>query len=242
MKFTVFFNSRWRVQQLSKCLQALIDKTNDHSNLEFIVKADDDDEPTINYLKNLQLPFKFGHIVSPRPYSLNASINNMALQASGQYLFHINDDAEIETQDWDVIAWDKIQQFKKENNIKDDIIYGWVEDNSADKDRSANYASFPIVSRQAVHILKMFMPAVFLSHGPDPYIYRIYEAVERVVDMREIVLNHTYHKTIYDVNNPDQTNIDVRKRAMNYNINPQTMSIEKEVKTLKDFIHTCKLI
>src|SRR4051812_45140590 len=132
MNFTIFFNSRGRVNQLARCLNAIESKTKNPSSLEVIVKVDNDDGESIAYLRSVEkaFPFALNILVSPRPASLCSSFNNMAKLAKGKYLFVLTDDAEIMTNGWDEIALAKITTFKKARNITDDIIYGCTSDTS----------------------------------------------------------------------------------------------------------------
>jgi hypothetical protein len=248
MNFTIFLNSRGRVGQLNRCLFAIQQNTKDITNLELIVKADLDDRETIDYMKNVigsEVDNKpqIGSIslsVGERPTSLCASFNMMANIAQGRYLFVLTDDAEIMTKDWDEIALNKIAEFKHANNIKDDIIYGRTSDTSIDKVKGEDYASFPIISKQAVNVLGFFMYESFVGLGGDSSIYRVYRGINRVVSLDEIKLDHVYNNTIFKVMTPDLTGHEMRQRTAASPLNPFTFNVDNEVNKLKNFIDNYK--
>jgi hypothetical protein len=161
----------------------------------------------------------------------------MANIAKGQYLFVMNDDAEISVKNWDELALNYINKYKIEKKVKDDIIYGLTSDTSVDKPVGRNYASFPIISSQAVQALGFFMPTDFVGLGGDSVIYRIYDAVDRIVDMTSIVVDHVYHNTIFKVISPDITAAEMRMNSYHNNIDPFSWNVDKDIEKLKDFIN-----
>lgn len=238
MDFTLFLNSRGRVKQLERFVSICEEKTNNHSQVEMIITGDNDDLETVEFLSTLKSrnTFLFNIIIGDRPKSLCGSYNNMVNQALGKYLFVMNDDAEIVTQNWDIIALQKIADYKKQTQYKDNIIYGYTTDISADKIEGKQYAAFPIVSSEATRVLGFFMYGQFVGLGGDSSLYRIYEAVDRIVDMREIVVDHVYHNTILRVLTPDKTGYEMRMNTQSSPLNPFDFNIDNDVKRLKEFI------
>lgn len=240
MNFTLFLNSRGREGQLNRFIES-VEKTACVPNyIEMIITVDNDDIGSVNFVKNLQLRkslLNFKPIIGDRPKSLCASYNNMARQARGKYLFVMNDDVEIQTKNWDKIAWDKIEEFKKKNNFQDDIIYGMTSDTSIDKPAGKTYASFPIISKKAVDVLGFFMYEEFVGLGGDSSIIKIYEQVNRIVDMQEIVVDHVYHNTIFKVMAPDQTAHEMRANSHQNNIDPFAFDVSKDVANLQHYIN-----
>lgn len=238
MNFTIFLNTRGRVEQFKRCLEIAESKTKDKNLVEFIVKADTDDLETVNFLKSLETrnTFNFKTIISERPESLCSSFNVMAKMATGKYLFVLTDDAEIMTQDWDEIALNKIKAYQKGNAITDDIIYGMTSDTSIDKPKGQAYASFPIISKKAVDVLGIFMYDSFHGFGGDSSIIRVYAGVKRIVDLTEIQLDHVYNNNIFRIMAPDLTGSETRARTQNNPVNPFEFDVSKEVTKLKEFI------
>jgi hypothetical protein len=238
MNFTVFLNSRGRAKQLKNFVDKLVLYTAFPELTELIITGDDDDTETLNLFKKLETscPLKFKAIIGPRPASLCASFNNMARQAQGKYLLVMNDDAEMTTDRWDEIALRYIADFQNSNNYLDNVIYGETADSSVDKPAGKRYASFPIISKEAVDALGFFMHDSFVGLGGDSAIYRVYERVGRVVPMPEIVIDHIYHNTIFNVINPDQTAVEMRANSHKNNLNPFEFDIEADVTKLHLYI------
>ena len=238
MDFTLFLNSRGRVSQLKKCISAVENMTLKHSEIEFVITADDDDVETVMFLKTLKDrgTFEFKTIVGPRIKNLHKSINNMALQAKGRYLFVLNDDSEVITKDWDKIFLEKIREYKQQRGIKDDIIYAATRDNSVDKVVGKGYASFPIVSSEAVKALGFFMYDEFVGLGGDSSIFRVYEGAGRVVDMSKIELDHVYHSNIFNIMSPDLTAYEMRVNSSEHPVDPFNIDVSNEVRKLREAI------
>jgi len=238
MNFTLFLNSRGRVKQLERFVGICEQKTRHHSEVEMYITGDYDDAPTVRFLNSLQdrKTFTFNPIVGPRPTSLCASFNNMAHQAKGRYLLVLNDDAEIVTTDWDVIALKKITEFQEKNKFKDDIVYGLTTDISVDKTPGRKYAAFPIISAQAIQVLGFFMYEQFVGLGGDSSIYRIYEAAGRVVDMTEITIDHIYHNSLIKVLTPDKTAAEMRANSAKFRLDPFTFDVSVDTTRLLRFI------
>ena len=238
MNFTLFLNSRGRVEQLKRFIEVVENVTINLAETELIITGDNDDQETVEFLNSLnsRKTLIFNPIIGDRPKSLCGSYNNMANRASGKYLFVMNDDAEILTMGWDEIALKKISDFKKEKNIKDDIIFGVTSDTSVDKAHTKEYPSFPIISKQAVNVLGFFMHENFVGLGGDSSIFRVYKESQRLVDMTEIVVDHIYHNTIYKVMAPDKTAAEMRMNTAVNPIDPFSFDVSSDIKKLQDFI------
>jgi len=238
MNFTLFLNSRGRVKQLERFISVCENVTHDHSKTEIIITGDNDDLETVDFLRTLETrnTFSFTTIVGNRPSSLCASFNNMVREARGKYLFVMNDDAEITTPSWDRFTLFYIKEYQDKTGNKDDVIYGCTTDLSADKIVGKKYAAFPIISKQATEALGFFMYEQFVGLGGDSSIYRVYEAVDRVVDMPDIVVDHVYHNTILRVLTPDRTAHEMRANTQVNFIDPFSFDISVDVARLKAFI------
>ena len=201
--------------------------------MEVIVRADFDDFETIEFLKPLSYEFDFKPIFGDRPASLCHSFNEMAKLGVGKYHFVLTDDAEIMTQDWDEIALGEIE----EKGFKDDILYGYTSDTSIDKTVGKKYASFPIISKRAIDILGMFMYEQFVGFGGDSSIYRVYEGINRIIDMGEIEIDHINNNSIFKVMSPDLTGHEMRQRTQLNLIDPFSFDISNEVNKLKTHLN-----
>ncbi len=235
MKFSILLNTRNRVKYLENLLYSLITKTKNLQDIEVLINYDDDDSVSHDFAQNkFNLNIKFFR--NPRPYSLHSTINLMAKQAKGQYLIGVNDDIEFITKDWDDIILKKIDSFKTNNYIKDDIIYCKTSCTSVDHDASLPYGSCPIVSKEAVDTIGLFLYEEFRGLGGDSSIYRVYAAVDRVVDVSEVWFDHLMHNTLEKVMSPDRTAFEMRQASFSQNINPFTFDISREVSIIKNKI------
>jgi len=232
MKFSILLNTRNRVRYLENLLYSLIVKTKNLQDIEVLVNYDDDDIASDNFASNkFNLNVRF--FKNPRPYSLHSTINLMARKANGKYLIGVNDDIEFMTQDWDEIIINKIQNFKILNSINDDIIYCKTSCTSVDHDPNVPYGSCPIVSKEAIDAIDLFLYEEFVGLGGDSSIYRVYAAVDRVVDVSEVCFDHLMHNTLSKVMSPDKTAFEMRQKSFSQNLNPFTFDISKQVSIIK---------
>lgn len=235
MKFSILLNTRNRARYLENLLYSLITKTKNLQDIEVLVNYDDDDTTSHDFAQNkFNLNIRF--FKNPRPHSLHSTINLMAKQAKGQYLIGVNDDIEFITEGWDEIILKKVESFKIENNIKDDIIYCKTSCTSVDRDPTLPYGSCPIVSKEAIDTIGLFLYEEFRGLGGDSSIYRVYAAVHRVVDISEVWFDHLMHNTLEKVVAPDKTASEMRQKSFSQNLNPFTFDISKEVNIIKNKI------
>ena len=73
--------------------------------------------------------------------------------------------------------------------------------------------------------------------GGDSSIYRIYKEVDRVVDLKEIVVDHIFHNTIEKVMAPDETAQQMRENSWRRSIDPFTIDISKDLEKLKKSLY-----
>ena len=238
IKFSLILNSRGRPQLLSNFLDSIVKTTTNINEIEVIVGLDWDDPTVPSSLAAIDAhPFTVP-VVGNRPVNLIHALNALAVRASGFYLYILNDDVVFLTSAWDTIAWDTLSTYCKNHMdgiIYDGIIYGRTHDLSIDKDKDGKYAAFPIISKKACEILGFCIPTEFYSLGGDVAAYRIYEAVDRVVDL-DITLDHVLHRTIEQVIHPDKTAYDMRKNTYQHRIDWKTYDISPYVEQLQKYI------
>lgn len=238
MKFTLFLNTRKRPALLNSFLFSVLSNTKNKKDIEILIRYDDDDEETeefsnrASFIYDLNLTF----IKGPRPKSLIVSYNETVRRSKGENLFVCNDDIQILTKDWDEIALRKIEEYKKEKGISDDIYLCTTDCSSIDRDKRKGYCSFPIISKKATDVLGFFMYDSFVGLGGDSSIHRLYEGIDRVIDITEIKINHELHSSLEAINNPDQTASDMRKNTRLNFVDPYSFDVSKEVDFLKKYI------
>ncbi len=231
MKFSLILNSRKRIELLFGLLNNIIEKTSSLDDIEILINFDSDDVQSLQLMSEIRsldhpinniLKFEFRY----RDQELIKSYNRMVSYASGEYIFVLNDDARIETQDWDKIAYPLLKE-------QGDIIYGRTSCNSADHCPVTKYASFPIISKKACDVLGFFMPDVIKTLGGDVAVFRIYEKINKIVDL-PINLRHLMHETIELVFSPDDTASEMR-RVTNEHL-AWTYDINKDIEKLENYI------
>lgn len=236
MKFSLFLNSRLRPDFLRNFLSSVSRTTLDKNAIEILIRYDDDDELTHALSKeNFNISTKF--IRGPRPDNLIYSYNQIVKKCSGKNLFVCNDDMSILTTGWDQIALEKIEKYNREECNSDEIYYCKTYCNSADRDATSGYCSFPIISKKATDVLGFFMYDAFKTLGGDSSIYRLYAGIRRVINLEEIKIDHLLHNTVSAVCSPDQVAAEYRHKYFSNPINPMTFDVSKEVKILKDYIN-----
>lgn len=99
---SVLLPSRRRPESLKRSCDSLLSKANDESRLEFLVAYDNDDLETRDVAESL------GHtsvgFERHGYHNLHLYVNELASIANGDWLFLWNDDAIMETPDWDCVV------------------------------------------------------------------------------------------------------------------------------------------
>jgi len=106
---SILLPTRGRTEQLLKSLNSLITTVSDTSNIEILLAFDSDDTKSFEYFSTNIIPEleKYGVSYtalkfSPLGYTrLNEYINHLAGHARGRWLFFWNDDAEMQSKNWD---------------------------------------------------------------------------------------------------------------------------------------------
>ncbi len=172
---SVIFPSRGRFNHLVKTLDSIIDNCSDVTKIEILVKLDDDDFETlekINSYKNIDL---INVRISNRKKgyeSLNEFYNELYEVSTGEFIFCINDDVIIETQNWDkLIEVYSGQLVCLHHNPTYPHNDGWY---------------FPIVSKKILDVIGCVSKSVFY----DSYILKLLENLD-VFRNINLSINHS---------------------------------------------------
>jgi hypothetical protein len=84
------------------------------------------------------------------------------------------------------------------------------------------------------------MYEAFVGLGGDSSIHRLYEGIDRIIDVTEIKINHELHNSLASISNPDQTAADMRRNTSLNFVDPYTFDVSKEVEFLKRYIEENK--
>ena len=156
-------------------------------------------------------------------------MNSLADQSSGDILFVLNDDVEFMSDNWDILT---ISNLEKMTNAQDNIYYLATKDTSVDKTTGKNYASFPMLTREAYTTLGYFMSEKFVGLGGDVHLWRIFDTVNRVIDNSEVVLDHVRHNTLEKVISPDRVAFQMRENTQLNYVDGWSVDISQEVKKI----------
>jgi hypothetical protein len=148
---SVLLPTRARPEPLEQCIRTLIDRAKDSSRVEVLIAIDNDDEIGIECCKNVIVPYldskdcpytivKFNRLGYLR---LNEYLNELVKYSSGNWIFFWNDDAVMDTQDWDQVILDHGNEFALLR---------------AETNHEHPYAIFPILPRKWVEITGHLSP------------------------------------------------------------------------------------
>lgn len=200
--FSIIFPSRQRTQKLGNLLSSISRTTSDISRVEVLVAVDFDDVETITFVHDHQVNSK----VWPWPFVkffVRERATNFSdqyytwlyKQSTGRYVQALNDDTLFATKDWDSKVVAELDRCKH----RDGAVYGQCEDCYG-----AEFCCFPILSREAVDAQGWFFHPGFTAWGADIHLWRIWEALDRVVDLRHLHrVEHLSHHCGHDVE-PDE--------------------------------------
>lgn len=184
MNFSIIIPTRKRIPLLETLLKSITDKTS--CSVEIIIICDNDDTETIEWLKGKEVKL----LTRDRGSNLSADYYNWALpHVTGEYIWSLNDDVEIETDEWDKIAL---------AGLKDhDIVMGNVQSNHYDYEGEiSTFTYFPILSRKAVDKLGYIFPCGYAGWGADSVLWEVYQ--ERIVDLTSIRVKHVTGRKLQD--------------------------------------------
>jgi len=237
MRFSLILNSRGRPQLLKDLFDSIQANTKHLNGIEVLIRFDIDD-PTLQQNEDLitspYYGFKRYGWADSRVNNIDVETNKLALKSKGKYVFVLNDDCVVTNRDWDYYVWNQLEDYLEDK--KDGVVYGRTIDNSCDKVNHKMYASFPIISRKAIDILGFFVHNEFVGLGGDVAIYRVYEALNRIVDVF-VVVGHVLHSTVQQVINPDDTAYFMRQNTYQNPIDGWSFDISKDIKKLQKAIN-----
>lgn len=236
MNFTILFNSRGRVPMLKQMLTRIQNTTFDISNIEVLINIDNDDVESVEAVKDFENEFEFvKFLINPRELNIHKHVNIMADIAKGKYIWALGDDCHIMTMHWDKIAKNKLDNYL--NDKPDGIVLGAVDSTSVDKELNTStgwYCDAPILTAKGRDALGFLIHPHFLSLGADVVTFRIYKAIDRILNLREIVFDHITHNTVEKVINPDKVAAEYRMRQRERQIlNPHTYDCSKDIEKLR---------
>lgn len=232
MNFHFLINSRGRPFLLSQSLESIFQNAKNPDDIYVSVRYDIDDPLTVRFVSSNERKWKNVTWVSgERPINLHNSFNVMAKTSLASNMWPWNDDAMMLTLNYDEIILNKIREFNK------DIYLCNTDDDSIDRDRSKGYSAFPVISRKGVEVLGYVMLEPFVGLGGDSSIFRIYKAIDRIIDCSDVKVGHILHRDIYTINNPDSTAAEMRAKTSRNFIDPYTCNLDEEIEKITRYLN-----
>lgn len=103
MKISVLMPTRKRVDPLIASINSLLDNLSSDNDIEILLRFDDDDLDTVGAVKKVIDDERVKYFIGPR-YGYPGFyryINQLASEAKGDWLMLMNDDALMQTKNWD---------------------------------------------------------------------------------------------------------------------------------------------
>jgi len=190
MNFSLLCPTRHRPHYLQPLLESIFNTAQFENNIEVLFAIDDDDKETTHEFIKLSRFNKYvkGHIRSKSDYLNRDYYNWLAKRASGRYLWAIGDDVRFKTNNWDSLLILEIETYL--HSHLDRIAYITTEEDGS----QATHTCFPMVTKEAFKALGFFLHPELLTWGADRTIYELYSAVDRVINVPSVHIEHiTYH-------------------------------------------------
>lgn len=186
-KISIFILTRKRPEHLKGLLTSIENNVYDVNNLEIWMGIDSDDEITKSFIEDFAPKSKL-HIrfwVNNKKSSVcigceenyvnrhNDLLFPMTERSTGDFLWILNDDVQVFTQDFDKILIEQIEENLLETPdrilyAKVDEIFRWGKANRCGSLRVAEkYACYPIISRELYEALGWFIPLSLPANGAD---------------------------------------------------------------------------
>jgi len=177
--------SRGRPKNIEQLRENILNITYDIYDIELLLKLDTDD---LYKLDSRYDYFIKSYIGDRSPYLNRDYYNFLAKKAKGQYLWGWGDDCRVETKNWDIILYQRIEEYLKDK--PDRIAYISVNEEGS----KAKHPCFPLITKEAFQVLGEYHCSELLSWGSDRILWEIYNGVGRTLHIPEISIKHlSYH-------------------------------------------------
>jgi len=193
MKFSLLLPTRKRPQQLRKLIESILLTTHNIKDIEIHLAIDDDDIQIQDTAVVLKDQYKLCNLLihmRPRGNSIVTHYYNwLALHfCQGKYLMVLNDDTLFRSQDWDKNVYNRLEEYLKDK--PDGLVLGISEDLDSDREVHNDYlvCGFPVISKESVETLGFLLDPSFMMATSDDDICKLYATIDRVVDLRDILV------------------------------------------------------
>lgn len=230
-KISIILPTRKRTELLIKSISSLLLTAQDTSNLEILVAYDSDDEESKTFFRDVWSEFIAQSSATTRVFeverfgylNLNKYVNLLGEEAAGDWIMFWNDDAYMQTDNWDTQVLEKTGWF------------GLVRIPCSNMNHP--FALFPIIPTEWVKLFGTISP---VAHS-DWWIYHVAKGAERLVDIDARVYHDradvtgnnndvTFQERSYDADGKNPTN------PNDYSHPDRLRDLEQWVSKLKDYI------
>ena len=192
MRFSLLIPSRERPEMLKKLLIGLRATTKNIDEVEILVKIDNDDPKIQEYRNSLKnIGFRVRVFIEDRNPNLSEEYYNfMAKKASGDYIWALNDDIEVISEDF----WDEyIENIVEKHQIKGKIAYFNI---GVRGHSQVLFSPFPMVSRETVDAFGYLHNKLMVNWDADIVLWNLFNCLrdkyghDRLYDAQKIFLHH----------------------------------------------------
>ena len=189
-KLGIFICTRKNIDNLQRLLKSVFSLCNNKDNIEVWIGFDEDDSETEAFIK--QSDFKLNSYINTQKSAVCSQSNvkyvnrhkdviqPMVDQCEADYLWVLNDDLIIKTEDFDRHIQSSIETFLENKN--DRIFYGMVEvfikdsegilrtseeDTFLMANHASTYARYPILTKESVQAIGYLLPTSLPASGAD---------------------------------------------------------------------------
>lgn len=190
--------SRGRFNGLLKAINSIINTASNTKRVEILIRFDEDDEKSLNRLSELPTNNITIHTVIGKKYGyefLHKYVNELCLDANGEFFAWFNDDCIIESNGWD----DIIDKYK-----------GQIVSFYPDHKGTGSGNIFPIISRKIYEILGHFS----LSQQVDTWQFVVCNKAEIEIKRKDIVFIHNREEGVKEYIS-DKNRKNVHKKTVN---------------------------
>lgn len=190
MNFSLFCRSRNRPKLLINFIERFITLANKPSLIEIFVGCDLDDKSILeveDYVLNSKYNIVF--LKQKRSRAMHRDYDNrMATMAKGSYIWGLNDECDLELQDWDLYLKDKIETYLRDK--PDRICYVALDDSTHNLTNYCN--SFPLLTRETIQALGCFIPQEINCWGGDWVLLDLLQNIKanRILYATEVKIQH----------------------------------------------------
>lgn len=192
INFSLIIPTRERLALLKLCITSFFICAKYPEQIEFIILSDLDDAKTLDIINTInKFNINATVLVQQRSDWLIRDYNNKGgMMGKGKYIWILNDDVIMETNNWDQIILDNAEEFLKDK--MDRIFYGIPDDDthSRIKDCISNFGScFPVLTYETVQCQEGVMAKEVSSHCADTKLYEVFKRIKanRILDIQDKV-------------------------------------------------------